>query len=97
MTATTGTPAFDLDTAVIEDHEAGIYRANRSIFTDEELFELEIKHIFEGNWIYLAHESQVRNPGDYFTTTSVGNRSSSRATRRVSCTASSTRAHTAAR
>jgi phenylpropionate dioxygenase-like ring-hydroxylating dioxygenase large terminal subunit len=21
----------------------------------EELFELEMKHIFEGNWIYLAH------------------------------------------
>ena len=27
-----------------------------------------MKHIFEGNWIYLAHESQVPNPGDYFTT-----------------------------
>jgi benzoate/toluate 1,2-dioxygenase subunit alpha len=25
-------------------------------------------HIFEGNWIYLAHESQVPNPGGYFTT-----------------------------
>lgn len=29
----------------------------RDIFTDEELFELELKHIFEGNWIYMAHES----------------------------------------
>ena len=54
--------------AVIDDAKAGIYRANRRIFTDEEVFELEIKHIFEGNWIYLAHESQVPNPGDYFTT-----------------------------
>ncbi|MDZ4264735.1 MAG: benzoate 1,2-dioxygenase large subunit, partial [Mycobacterium sp.] len=52
--------------AVVDD--AGIYRANRRIFTDEEIFELEIKHIFEGNWIYLAHEGQVPNPGDYFTT-----------------------------
>lgn len=57
-----------LDHAVVDDAEAGIYRANRRIFTDEEIFELEIKHIFEGNWIYLAHESQVPNPGDYFTT-----------------------------
>src|SRR5919205_1022751 len=54
--------------AVVDDREAGIYRANRRIFTDEELFELEMTHIFEGNWVYLAHESQVANPGDYFTT-----------------------------
>ena len=32
---------------------------NRNIFTDEETFELEMKSIFEGNWVYLAHESQV--------------------------------------
>jgi benzoate/toluate 1,2-dioxygenase alpha subunit len=32
------------------------------------LFELEMKHIFEGNWIYLAHESQVPNNNDYYTT-----------------------------
>ena len=54
--------------AVVEDPGAGIYRANRRIFTDEEIFQLEMTHIFEGNWIYLAHESQVPNPGDYFTT-----------------------------
>ena len=27
-----------------------------------------MKHIFEGNWIYLAHESQIPNVNDYFTT-----------------------------
>jgi benzoate/toluate 1,2-dioxygenase alpha subunit len=54
--------------AVVEDPDGGVYRANRRIFTDEEIFELELTHIFEGNWIYLAHESQVPNPGDYFTT-----------------------------
>ncbi|BBX19138.1 benzoate 1,2-dioxygenase large subunit [Mycolicibacterium duvalii] len=54
--------------AVIDDPKAGVYRANRRIFTDEEIFELEMKHLFEGNWIYLAHESQVAAPGDYFTT-----------------------------
>ena len=57
-----------LTDAVVDDPERGIYRAKRQIFTDEEIFELEMKHIFEGNWIYLAHESQVPNPGDYFTT-----------------------------
>ena len=57
-----------LSDAVVDDREAGVIRANRRIFTDEEIFELEMKHIFEGNWVYLAHESQVPEPGDYFTT-----------------------------
>ena len=54
--------------AVIDDRENGVIRAKREIFTDQEIFELEMKHIFEGNWVYLAHESQIPNVGDYFTT-----------------------------
>lgn len=68
MTVASTDVAAVLADAVIDDADAGIYRTNRRIFTDEDIFELEIKHIFEGNWIYLAHESQVANPGDYFTT-----------------------------
>ncbi|MFV0460056.1 MAG: benzoate 1,2-dioxygenase large subunit [Actinomycetales bacterium] len=58
-----------LSHAIVEDPASGRYQANRKIFTDEELFELEMKYIFEGNWIYLAHESQIPNVGDYFTVT----------------------------
>lgn len=54
--------------AVIDDRENGVIRAKREIFTDQEIFELEMKHLFEGNWVYLAHESQIPNVGDYFTT-----------------------------
>lgn len=55
--------------AALEDDAAkGIYRVDRDIFTDPKLFDLEMKHIFEGNWVYLAHESQVANPKDFFTT-----------------------------
>jgi benzoate/toluate 1,2-dioxygenase alpha subunit len=57
-----------LSDAVVDDRESGVVKANRRIFTDEEIFELEMKHIFEGNWVYLAHESQVAEPGDYVTT-----------------------------
>ncbi|MFC6706644.1 Rieske 2Fe-2S domain-containing protein [Flexivirga alba] len=57
-----------LDNAVVDDPTTGTFRTNRRIFTDEEIFELEMKHIFEGNWIYLAHESQIPAPGDYLTT-----------------------------
>jgi benzoate/toluate 1,2-dioxygenase alpha subunit len=54
--------------AVVDDAQAGVYRCRRDIFTDEALFELEMKHLFEGNWVYLAHESQIPEPNDYFTT-----------------------------
>src|SRR5689334_15426394 len=46
-----------LDTAVQDDPANGVYRVSRDIFTDPQIFEIEMKHIFEGNWIYLAHES----------------------------------------
>ncbi|MGY2746841.1 Rieske 2Fe-2S domain-containing protein [Arthrobacter sp. UYCu723] len=57
-----------LEGALVEDEINGIYRVDRGIFTDEDIFELEMKHIFEGNWVYLAHDSQIPNVGDYFTT-----------------------------
>jgi benzoate/toluate 1,2-dioxygenase alpha subunit len=58
-----------LNNALVVDKQAGIYKCNRNIFTDAELFELEMEHIFEGNWVFLAHESQIANPGDYYTLT----------------------------
>jgi benzoate/toluate 1,2-dioxygenase alpha subunit len=57
-----------LDTAVADDSASGVHRVSRDIFTDPQIFELEMQHIFEGNWIYLAHESQIPNRNDYFTT-----------------------------
>jgi benzoate/toluate 1,2-dioxygenase alpha subunit len=56
-----------IDDFLVEDSERGDYRLHRSAFTDEALFELEMQHIFEGNWIYLAHESQIPNNNDYYT------------------------------
>ncbi len=59
---------LSVDDFLVEDHEKGDYRLHRAAFTDPALFELEMKHIFEGNWIYLAHESQIPNNNDYYTT-----------------------------
>jgi hypothetical protein len=58
-----------LETALDDDPASRTYRVGRDIFTDPEIFELEMKHIFEGNWIYLAYESRIPNNSDYFTTT----------------------------
>ncbi|MGI0704623.1 Rieske 2Fe-2S domain-containing protein [Pseudomonas aeruginosa] len=57
-----------LEDALQDDKEKGIFRCRRDIFTNPELFELEMKHIFEANWVYLAHESQIPNVNDYYTT-----------------------------
>lgn len=61
------TLAGRLDGMVQDDPDNGIFRTRRDMFTVPDLFELEMKHIFEGNWIYMAHESEIPNHGDYFT------------------------------
>jgi phenylpropionate dioxygenase-like ring-hydroxylating dioxygenase large terminal subunit len=43
-------------------------RVHRKLYTDPEIFDLEMQRIFGTAWIYVGHESQVRNPGDYFLT-----------------------------
>jgi benzoate/toluate 1,2-dioxygenase subunit alpha len=45
----------------------GITRIDRRIYTDSEIFELEMEHIWERVWIFVAHESQLSRPGDYVT------------------------------
>src|SRR5689334_14952153 len=48
-----------LESSVVEDPVRGVSQCRRDIFTDAELFELEMKYIRAGNWIYLAHETQI--------------------------------------
>jgi benzoate/toluate 1,2-dioxygenase alpha subunit len=48
--------------------ERGIFRVDRSIYNDPEILEAEYRNIFEANWVFLCHESFVRNPGDFFAT-----------------------------
>ena len=42
-------------------------RVHRSCYTDETIFQQELKNIFYKTWIYAGHESQIRKPGDYVT------------------------------
>ena len=50
---------------VDEPHQ---FKVNRAIYTDEAVFNLEMEHIFEKSWTYVAHESQIKSHGDYVST-----------------------------
>src|SRR3954464_9279604 len=48
---------------VVEDIEQGMIPA--SVYSDVEIFELERERVFGRAWMFLAHESEVPEPGDY--------------------------------
>jgi phenylpropionate dioxygenase-like ring-hydroxylating dioxygenase large terminal subunit len=43
-------------------------RVHRSLYTDPAIFALEMERIYGRAWIYIGHESQVRNAGDFHAT-----------------------------
>jgi benzoate/toluate 1,2-dioxygenase alpha subunit len=47
--------------------QEGVFRVHRDVYSDPELFELEMKYIFERTWNYLALESEIAKPNDFVT------------------------------
>lgn len=52
----------DLDT-VLSDVRRGMIPAH--IYNDEEIFRLERERLFSRAWVFVGHESEVPQPGDY--------------------------------
>lgn len=42
-------------------------RVHRDVYTDPEIFQLEMERLWSRTWIYVGHDSQVPNAGDYIT------------------------------
>ena len=51
--------AHQISGAVEDDPKNGVFRCRRDVFSDDALFELEMKHVFEGNWIYMRSSTPV--------------------------------------
>ena len=46
----------------------GVFRVDRRLYTDPIVFEAEMDRVFGKVWVYLCHESQVTEHGDYYAT-----------------------------
>ena len=53
--------SYDWDELVQED------RVHQLLYTDAAIFDAEMRNIFGGTWVYLAHESQIANVNDFLT------------------------------
>ncbi|MGH7905630.1 MAG: aromatic ring-hydroxylating oxygenase subunit alpha [Candidatus Binataceae bacterium] len=46
--------------------DTGRGEISREIFVNEDIYKRELEKIFTRTWLCVGHESQVRNPGDFF-------------------------------
>ncbi|MEW9673241.1 aromatic ring-hydroxylating dioxygenase subunit alpha [Ammoniphilus sp. 3BR4] len=58
---------IDVKQLVIDNKQENKFKVHRSTFVDPEIFKLEKEKIFSNCWIYVGHESEIPNSGDYVT------------------------------
>lgn len=56
----------NIDVSTLIDSDGGLI--DRSIYTDRTIYAQEQRRIFARSWLFLAHTSQFKKPGDFFTT-----------------------------
>ena len=61
---------------VVDDQVNQTFRVHRSAMTSPEVHRAEIERVFAKSWLYVGHESEIPNPGDFVRRPSAGGRSS---------------------
>lgn len=41
---------------------------HRDVYVSQDVFAMEMKHLFRNTWVYVGHDSQVPGKGDYYST-----------------------------
>ena len=54
-----------METDHLVDSQRGVI--GREIFVDREIYTAELDKVFTRAWLFVGHESQIPNPGDFFT------------------------------
>lgn len=57
---------YDVDhiKSLVEPH-----RIHRDVYIDPALYEIELERVWGRSWVYVGHDSQIKKPGDFYTTT----------------------------
>ena len=63
MTTTEGTSHSITEIAALVQPD----RVHRAVYTDPDIFEIELRRLWGTAWIYVGHESQIPSTGDYTT------------------------------
>jgi p-cumate 2,3-dioxygenase alpha subunit len=54
-----------IDGLIVDDRDRGVFRVNRRVFVDPEIFAMERELVYDKVWLYIGHTSEIQNPGDF--------------------------------
>lgn len=60
-----GATELDIEKLVVD--EPGTFRVHTRCYTDPGIFQIEMDRIFSSTWVYVGHESEIPEPGNYKT------------------------------
>ena len=58
----------NLKRTIDDRSDAGVFRVHKDVFCDRDVFDMEMKYIFERTWNFLCLESQLAKPHDFVST-----------------------------